>query len=284
MRLSELLFISFNISVFLIGCNSNKSENFPQGGYNYSESISKNDSTFYFIPLKIKLSRRDSILYANGFRLYQAFDEPNLSIRYLYSDIFRLVYSPGLYNPFIIKLTGNIMTIKIVKQDSSIPIANEDKLTKIEKLHFHILERRYPIGDKKYKPFVNIYLDSMVKEYPELLKPSYYQYLTNKMFTPVLHSDIFITTTKILTKGQYDLFINLLNNSGYWNMPYWVDCSEYASDGWGFTLEANTKEKYNCVSAGYCGQDDKSFKLKKACQKLIEYAGFADKIQMAGSE
>jgi hypothetical protein len=73
-----------------------------------------------------------------------------------------------------------------------------------------------------------------------------------------------------LTKEQYSSLIQQINLSGFWAMPYRVECEDPAMDSDGFTLEANTKKKYKIVSVGGCPGD--TTKFTKACQKLIDFA------------
>ena len=274
------------IVICTITCKSPTVGKFPDGGYSYPSFISESDSTFYFVPLKNKLNKRDSILYAYAYLLYQGFNEPNLSLRYAGHDIIRLTYMEAFKNPLIIKLTEKELIVKTVKAGRVFPVDDEtdDRLTKLEKSHYHILERDYPIGEKQNTPPIKHYLDSMINIYPQLQDPSYYLYLIKKRVVPSDPPVVYITKTKTLSQEQYETFIDLLNKSGYWNLPYFVECSEPPNDGYGFTLEVNTKEKYNVVSTGVCDVINKSKGLKKAAQKLIEYAGLESRINLAPIE
>jgi len=281
---SILLYFKIICTAFLfISCHS-PSITFPEGGYPYPETISQSDSTFYFVPLRDSLSKRDSILYANGFRLYRAFDEPNLSLQPADSVTFRYLFSLALGNPYLIKLVGHVMTIKEIDSGKSIPSADETRLTDIERIHFRFLERRYPVGDREYKPKWRQYIDSMIKRYPELLSPVYYMHLYDKMYMGRPQERIYHFCTKILPDWQYQKFIQLLDNSGYWKMHYSVDCAEPPMDGWGFTLEANTGRRYNSVSAGSCGVADSAAVLKKACQWLIDCSGLKMEFRVSPAE
>jgi len=286
MRLNLSLASILIILICTITCKSPAVSRFPNGGYGYPSSISKADSTFYFVPLKNKLSKRDSILYAYAYLLYQGFDEPNLSLRYAGQDIIRLAYMGAFENSLIIKLTGNELIIKTVKAGRVFPVNDEsdDRLTKLEKRHYYILRRDYPTGETQNTPRIQHYLDSMINIYPQLLDPAYYLYLIKKRIVPSDPPVVYITKTKTLSQEQYETFIDLLNKSGYWSLPYFVECSEPPNDGYGFTLEVNTKEKYNAVSTGVCEVINKSIGLKKAAQKLVAYAGLESKINLTPIE
>jgi hypothetical protein len=76
----------------------------------------------------------------------------------------------------------------------------------------------------------------------------------------------------------------MLDTSGYWKLPYWVECKEPPMDAGGVELEANTKEKYNFVATSVCGINDESTKFKKACMLLIKYAGLSKKFNLLPSD
>lgn len=79
-----------------------------------------------------------------------------------------------------------------------------------------------------------------------------------------------------LSAGVFDKWVALVNVSGYWELPYRNDCIAASTDGYGFMLEANTKEKYNMVSCSVCQNNTNTEKLKKVCQQLLDYAGIND--------
>jgi hypothetical protein len=82
----------------------------------------------------------------------------------------------------------------------------------------------------------------------------------------------FITFKRSITPAEYQNFVDLLNASGYWEMPYKRECNVGVADGPAYlALEANTPEKYNFVSGYVCPNDTIDF--CKACQQLVRYAG-----------
>ena len=264
--------------LLFFSCQNHPTHIYPDGGYSYPSSITTDDTNFYFVPLRNRFTREDSLFYSNQYRLYKKFDEPNLSLHAEDSDIFRFVISGTFDEPVIIKLEGHQM---VVKTTTSHGFSFDDKrLTELEALHYRILQRRYPIGEKEYNPWVKHYLDSMVAVYPQLLDVKYYDYLIKKG-TVTADSPFVYTENRItLDPNQYDSFIHLLDTSGYWELPYWVECKEPPMDGWGFDMEANTKQKYNFVATSLCGINDESTKFKKACMLLIEYAGLSKRFKL----
>jgi hypothetical protein len=280
-RISGWIIISL---MLFFSCKNNIGRIYPDGGYNYPTLIMAQDSDFYFVPLRNKFSRTDSLFYSYQYQLYKYFDEPNLSLRAEDSDIYRFVISGPFDEPIIIKLEGHEMMVKMVTSHNSMISFSDEKLTELEALHYHILERRFPIGEKAYKPWVKHYLDSMVAVYPQLLDVKYYDYLIKKRVVPADSPFVYATKKIILEPQHYDSFIHMLDTSGYWKLPYWVDCKEPPTDGWGFDLEANTKEKYNFVSTSLCSISDESTKFKRACMLLIQYANLSGKFNLLPSD
>ena len=107
-----------------------------------------------------------------------------------------------------------------------------------------------------------------------LVNSNYYKQLIEKVIVKSKTPFVYSTASIVLTGKQYDQFMNLLNNSGYWNLPYSIKCDDPPMDGVGFILEANTKDRYNIVGASSCGDSNSSTKLKIACQRLIDYSKF----------
>src|SRR5450432_482362 len=276
-RISKWVILSM-LSFF--SCKNHPTHSYPDGGYSYSSLIAAEDSDFYFVPLRNKFTRKDSLFYSYQYQLYKYFDEPNLSLHPEDSDVFRFVIGGPFDEPIIIKLVGHEMVVKTMTSLNSMISFSDGKLTDLEALHYHILERRYPIGEKAYKPWVKHYLDSMVAIYPRLMDVKYYDYLIKKRIVPADSPFVYATKKITLDPLQYDSFIHLLDTSGYWKLPYWVECKEPPMDGWGFDLEANTQEKYNFVATSLCGKNDESTKFKKACMLLIEYAGLSKKFNL----
>ena len=253
---------------------------YPEGGFDYPKNVSNNDTNFYYYPLKNIEPKRDAFQDTYTYLFYQTFDEPNLSIKPQQKEVFRLTYGGALGESVIITFTEDGI---IVKKGSPRNIYSEDtsQLTGIEKFHLNILNRRFPIDTSGKNPFVKHYLDSLTKLYPQLLQPTYYHKLYDK--TIVRNGEKFTyPVTKIsLTKQQYDSLIQQINSSGFWAMPYRIECRDPAMDGYSFTLEANTKEKYKIVTVGGCSDD--TTKFTKACQKLIDLAKMDKEIQLTWS-
>ncbi|HLX53955.1 MAG TPA: hypothetical protein VKR58_08435 [Aquella sp.] len=266
------------ISLLFFSCHSQTK--YPEGGFDYPKNVSNNDTNFYYYPLKDIESKKDAFQDSYAFLFYQSFDEPNLSIKPQPKDIFRLTYGGTFRESVIITFTEDGI---IVKKGSPSIIYYEDTshLTEIEKFHLALLKRRFPIDTSGRKPIVKHYLDSLTKLYPQLLDPNYYHNLYNKTITRNGEKFTYLITKINLTKQQYELLVQQINSSGFWSMPYKIDCQDPPMDGDSFTLEANTKKKYKIVTVGGCPDD--TTKLTKACQKLIEFAKMDKEIHLIWS-
>jgi hypothetical protein len=255
---------------------------FPAGGYPYPKHISDKDTNFYFYPIRNKISRSDSFHDALAFMSYRELSEPNLSIKPMAEDEFRLTYQPALGpGPLIIAITKDSI---IVKQgsptDEYMRLYEGIQLDTLEQRLVKLLDNNYPLDDTSahHSPGRRHYLDSMGRRYPKLYDPVYYRFLLDKEFA---HTKPLFTYTRksIKTKQEdFDHFVALLNASGYWHLPITMPCPEAGFDGWGYTLEANTVLQYNNVSDASCGADTSQF--TKACQSLIDFAGLEKKIKM----
>lgn len=275
-----LIFISF----ILISCEDNSGFNieYPSGGYGFSKNITNRD--FYCFPLMDKMSRRDSFWKAHvGAHFFQLFKEPNVSLKPSHSPIVRLAYS-GIYT-YIINLTENEITVK-TGYGSTWPQLDYNKLTQIERIHCSILRAYYPLDEKRLpnmapapppppgRPEEEIRrerdFDSIKNNTPDLLKREYYDYLLKKAAV----KDTFRFETKKLkiSKEEFINFITILNQSGYWNLPFDLtsgSCSG-ATDADFFSVEVNTGKKYNYVqSLGPCIDTSKFY---NACQLLLKMA------------
>src|ERR1700676_4557093 len=78
--------------IFLHSCNHFIGNNLQNQGSPYPSSYTDNDSNDFFFPLRSKLSKRDSLSYSYQYWLYHAFQEPNLSLRYIGTPHFRISY------------------------------------------------------------------------------------------------------------------------------------------------------------------------------------------------
>jgi len=280
------------LTIFGYSCGNADNDlkiDYPQGGYEFSKNIS--DTNFYHYPLIGKISRRDSfyIAYDDGY-LYNLFKEPNISLHPATQTIIRLACS-GRYNCYIISLTEEKI---IVKETKSIywPEIDPDMLTEIERKHWRILRREFPLDE--VKPFDTIpppppppdeldesirrqkERDSIVKNTPELLNPKYYDYLLKKAATN--RKDSFCFTTKVIkiTREDFERAVNLINASGYWKIPYelnWGMVNDFDS----YILEVNNGIKYNAVRI--IDEFEGRYEFRKACQALIKMAKIEDPLE-----
>lgn len=267
MKLFLILF-----STILLSCNNHSTLNieYPTGGYDFPKTII--NQNFYCYPLIDKVSRRDSFQLAYHDAYYfRLFEEPNLSLKPSQKAIFRLTYQYGGY-AYIINLTEDELTVKT----GNWPWWSEldlDKLTENERMHYLILKREYPLDEtrtptppppprpppppdkvEEENRSRKIY-DSIKMNTPELLNRQYYDYLLKKA---AVKNTFRYSIRKIkIAKEDFIKFVNLLNQSGYWEVRYYPKCNEeisYLYGSYEFSLEANTGRKYNYV--GYPGPCD----------------------------
>lgn len=86
-------------------------------------------------------------------------------------------------------------------------------------------------------------------------------------------------TKKIkLSSKQYCNFIDSLNASGFWSLPWRIDFPEEVTDGGGYTFEANTKNKYKIVICFDLPID--SLRLTEFCRSLISFADIDKRIKL----
>jgi hypothetical protein len=263
---------------FLIGCKD-KIE-YPKGGFEYPEQVEVKDTNLYYYPLKNIESKRDAFYDTYTYLFYREFDEPNLSIRPQSKETFRLTYSTAFGNSVIISLTNGLIT---VKKGNIEELYDEDTshLSEIEKFHWELLKRRFPIETADKKPSHKHYYDSLIKLYPQLVDPQYYHRLYEKTMVRNTTKFTYPVTKISLENQQFDSLIRQINSSGFWTMPYRIDCNDPPTDGDAFTFEANTKKKYQVVSVGGCPGDTSNF--TKACQKLIDMAKLNKEIYLVWS-
>jgi hypothetical protein len=216
------------------------------------------------------------------FMSYRDLNEPNISIRPMQQDEFRLTYQPALGpGPLIIVLTKDSI---IVKQgtltDEYMRLSEGLQLDTMEQKLVRLLDSNYPLDDTTvhHSPRKRHYLDSMGRCYPKLYDPAYYQSLLDKEFAHT--KPLFAYTRKSIKTKQkdFDHFVALLNVSDYWHLPIPMPSLEATFDGWGYTLEANTTLQYNTVSDGSNGDNISQF--TNACQTLIDLAGLKEKIKI----
>lgn len=261
--------------IAILSCNHGI--DYPAGGYNYPTTVTSKDSGFYYYPLKNSMTRKDSFLYGSECLFFQAFDEPNLSLRPFSKEEFRLTYSCWNCKTYMIILKTDSLTIKS-GYTSNAYIQTDSLLTKTEKLHLNILRRWFPFDDKKISAGQQHYLDSLLSLYPQLHDPIYYHYLESRSYLPATHFT-YEETTKPVIKDSFNYFIQQINNAGFWKMPFLVGCDEYGTDGSiGIILEANTKYKYQVTRVDLCA--DSIDAITKACQRLINYVELGKEISL----
>jgi len=221
----------------------------------------------------------DSFKDALEYYFYQTYDEPNLSIRPQPSPVFRLSYS-GRGNTMVI-LTPTELTVKKSPATAiSKYIYDSSRLDATELKLLNLLNNNYPLDhvDAKLHPGKRHYLDSMASLYPRLRDPAYYMYLYQKLIVLNPNPGHYTTIKKSISRDEYESLVNLINASGYWQLPYRHACTEMIADGDWLALEANTPEKYNLVAGPVCPGDTNNY--YKACQALVNFANLDKKIKL----
>ncbi len=286
------LLLFFSINLFSCNDRADADIKYPEGGYEFSKNIT--DESFYFYPLIGKISRRDSLWYADsdGY-MFQLFKEDNISLRPSLKTIIRMAYR-GNWDCYMITLIEDEIIVKTGVGSYNRKI-DRNPLTEIEKIHFQILRKYYPLDEappdwplppppppgrrEEERQRERIY-DSIKNNTPKLLDGKYYAYLLKKATAKDTFS---FTTAKIkITKQEFLNFITQLNQSGYWEKGY-SDENCTVTHGFGLTLEVNTGKKYNCAGFyGSCVPDTTLF--HKACQRLIIMAQLGDKKDISGEK
>lgn len=273
------LLITTGLLLIVAACGPDWSEiKYPSGGYDYPTSVTDRDTSFYGYPLRDKFSRRDSFRQSYVYLLFQSFDEPNLSLKPMPEDIFRFSYGTAFGNNTIITVTKDWLIVKrgdpdiYAEYDSTLAHWPAD-----EAEHFRLLQRRYPLDEAGNKPWKRK-LDSMVRLYPQLLDVKYYYALAERVIVKKNVPFTYDLRKVKITARQFRSIVDAINRSGYWSMPHLVDCDAAVADGYGWTLEANTKRKYNWVSASGCPNDSSAF--TNACQQIVKLAGLGKEIDL----
>lgn len=258
--------------LFLAACHSRP--HYPPGGYAYPAHLDGKDTEFYFYPLKDKLSRLDSFRDCWTPIIFGALDEPNLSLKPLPEPVYRFYYTGWRQGNLVISLTPNEITVKWHGDEHFKYTIDTNRLEPIERQHVDFFDRYYgkeirtDTGRTRRRAR---YVDSMKRTYPRLTDPAYYWELKRKEMLPDSQATPYTLTKRTITPTDYQHFVDLLNASGYWEMPYQRGCNEMIADGPDyFFLEANTPEKYNFVAGYTCPNDTNNF--YKACQQLVRYA------------
>ena len=269
-KLSSTIFI---LLVIFYACNLfDKSPNvqFPDGGYDFAQIINNRDSTFPFYPLKGKIHPSDSFNYAFlGSIFLKEFNEPNISLRSSPVPVFRFVYECWTQPAVIITFTKNEITIKEGLQVNYLQ-TSDSALSETEEMLLDIFRRRFPIV-KNDTTVLNQnarrQLDSFINLYPLLLNPSYYNTLMQKKYISLKKPFKYSITKIAIAEKKYFELTDLINKLGYWKMPFETPCNDLLSDGFGFYLEANFRNKYNIVRSGSCGDGANAF--DSICNAII---------------
>ena len=141
--------LSLTPLLFIIACHS--PVRYPPGGYDYPKQVSDKDTNYYYCAIRDKESRRDSFRDAWAFITFRAFDEPNLSLRPVATDVFRLTYSEALDpTPYLIILKPGEILVKTGKvMDDFLRYPDTNRLTPLERIQVRILDRDYPLDEKR---------------------------------------------------------------------------------------------------------------------------------------
>ena len=277
------VFISLTILIYsCTNADSDLKIDYPPGGYEFSKNITNKD--FYHYPLIGKISRRDSFNIAyNDAYFFHLFKEPNISLQPADKTIFRLICKSNT-SSHIISLTEDKI---IVKKSNEIywPQIDPDKLTEIERKHWDILKKDFPIDEVKSFEVAAAPLptpdqrdesirrkkeyDSIIINTPELLNPQYYDYLLKKAAVNKKVTFSFSINTIEITKEDFKRIVDLFNKSGYWKMPYESNSSG-VTDATFYLLEANNGKKYNAVLSEDNFYD--KAELSRACYELRKLA------------
>jgi hypothetical protein len=269
---------AFALSIlFILSCNSGI--DYPEGGYDYVKDYKDEDTNFYFLPIRDSFSSQDSFWHAySDSYLYPSIKEPNLSLRYMNEDVFRLEGIDDSSRMFIIIIKKNKL---IVKKDIQQELPCETDLSKLnekELLLYNILKDWFPIYKSRNNQKRQKYLDSLVKLYPELNDAGYYLSLLRKTYCePKIN---YLTHIINITSAKYKEIIKEINLSGFWKMPVRIN-SDIICNNTYFDLQANTAKKYNYVRVDEYSHDPKAIRFSKACQKIIDMTKVKKKIGLS---
>ena len=274
-------FLLFAIT-FLIGCTHTEKKidiSYPKGGYDYPNPTEVTDTSFLVYPVKNLLTPRDSFRQAYyGYYWAKAFNEQNLSIKYQGSDVFRFELRSVFGKDIIITLTQNLIVVKEIVKGDCYPVEDLNNLTPLESDHLYFLNNKFPLNREITSERSQHRIDSLVKLYPELLDPKYYKYLLDKSINRETEKFEYKEKKIAIKSKKFIELVESINSSGFWKLPPQLECDIDVLDGYAFTLEANTKNKYNFVSSGNCTTTQDKF--KKACQEIINCAKLDKKIRL----
>ena len=135
---SKINYLLLFILLFaIISCN-NEEIVYPEGGYPYLKNVAKDDTNFYFLPIRNTIDRRDSINVLFEKYVYTSFNEPNLSIVPPAEDLFRFKYYGWPGDEAIIALFKDKIVIKEKKIGSPYNAPNKNALDSLEQLHYNL--------------------------------------------------------------------------------------------------------------------------------------------------
>lgn len=269
-------YINFILCLLLVACDS--SIKYPEGGYDYPKHVADKDTNFYYYPLKDIMPKKDSLLYTSTYLLFKEFDEPNLSLRPFGYDVFRLQYGESLGGYYIITVTRNFIHVKKEIFDDE-NLFDQNMLSQGEQKIYRIFRRNYPFDN--LNEYMQRYVDSIKSVNPKILQPEYFVYLMKKKFKPIDPKKVYALTTIKITDRDFNHLVEIINKSGYWKMPYAFPSDDCCTDGYGYSLEANTAHKYNFATATISFDSSKQrINFSKACQEIIKYAHLEKEISL----
>jgi len=272
----------FIYCIIHIGCKTDSEKviiNYAAGGYDYPTTLIGIDTNLYSYPIDILKGSKDS-LDASYYGPYfgKGYKEPNLSLRYLGTDVFRLSYSTAFGFELIFSLTQDKIVVKEITKGSPYPTYDSTELSPFERFLFQEMKYDFPFKYRTKAKKTSRRIDSLTRRYPQLLDINYFRHLMNKSASLNLQNFTFITREINISHATYKDLVTRINECGYWKLPYELPCAQCYLDGFGYMLEANTATKYNCVSAGTCINDTDKFAL--ACQAIIDAAYFGHRINL----
>ncbi len=267
----KMKYLIFLFPICLFSCNPKIEIKYPVGGYPYPATVSEADKEFYFLPIRDSLNRNDSFEYAIKLKyVYSGYNIPNLSIAPAKNDVFRLFLFCSVGGSCFITITQNEIEVKLLKgvKDKNKKI---DTLTSLEREHYDLLGRIYPINLNDSIIWRRMYYDSLTKAHPQLLDAHYYKKLFLKFVNESDYKVITLTRRIRIKNAEYISLVNEINNSGFWEYPNFSNCNSNTNDGCSYTLEANTKNKYQFYDLE-ARSNECTGKIGKVCDRIVKLA------------
>lgn len=269
------------LPLFFLSCQSDESLNiqFPKGGYPYVTTTSSKDSSFYALPLKDVFSKPDSMLYAyQGRQFFRSFKEPNLSLSPPQKPVFRYISVDAFgVHPVLITLNEEEIIVKEGIKGDANPYPDETRLSPTEYEHFMLMNLYIPTYLRSNKPERINFVDSVVALYPQLRDAHYYARLMDKGHDPKKATFVYTTRRVSISKKTYYHLVKLINESGFWQLPYRPQCPNLPNDAGGMNLEAVTPDQYHMVFTTFCPDDSTLAKFGRACDELEKTAKLDEK-------